>query len=152
MNTNEEIEYKIALAEVDDVLKFTDKEIVDKIPQSFKDFIKQNKDTNYITNINPYLPINSQNIKDETKSIIALIYRSYIATEDEKKKFAEQDKITLEKYEEELKEKYSVENVFKKRKMKQQKETAIIVKEENGIWNKIKNFLKNIFKKSNGKY
>ncbi len=96
MNTNEEIEYKIALAEVDDILKFTDKEIVDKIPQSFKDFIKQNKDTNYITNINPYLPINSQNIKDETKSIIALIYRSYIATEDEKKKFAEQDKITLE--------------------------------------------------------
>ena len=34
--------YEIALTEVDEILKFTDTELVNKIPMSFKKFIKKN--------------------------------------------------------------------------------------------------------------
>ena len=55
--------YKIALAEIDDILKFSDDEILLKIPESFKKFVKENKDKKYISNINPYLPLSYQNLK-----------------------------------------------------------------------------------------
>ena len=44
--------YRIALAEIDDILKFSDDEILLKISESFKKFVKENKDKKYISNIN----------------------------------------------------------------------------------------------------
>ena len=74
--------YKIALAEIDDILKFTDDEISLKIPESFKKFVKENKDKNYISNINPYLPLNYQNLKRETISILALINQDFLTNKN----------------------------------------------------------------------
>ena len=70
--------YRIALAEIDDILKFSDDEILLKISESFKKFVKENKDKKYISNINPYLPLKEQNIKPETASILALINKDFL--------------------------------------------------------------------------
>lgn len=75
----------IVLSEVNDIIYFSDATLKDKIPKSFLKFIEENKDSNYISNINPYLPFEEQEISEEAKNIIALIYRSYIASEEEKK-------------------------------------------------------------------
>ena len=74
--------YKIALAEIDDILKFADDEILLKIPESFKKFVKENKDKNYISNINPYLPLSYQNLKKETISILALINQDFLTNKN----------------------------------------------------------------------
>ena len=84
-----------------------------QIPVSFLNFIKQNKKENHINNINPYLKIEEQNISEEVKAIMALIYRSYIASEEEKKEYQRKDKADLEKLEEEKRQKYSADNLFK---------------------------------------
>ena len=93
LNTNELEEYKRAFSEVNDILKFTDGELVKKIPQNFRKFINDNKADNYITNIIPYIPLEEQQISSKGREIIALIYRSYFADENELKKISEKDKL-----------------------------------------------------------
>ena len=43
--------YKNSFKEVYDILQNTDEELVHKIPKNFMDFIKNNMNTNYKTNI-----------------------------------------------------------------------------------------------------
>lgn len=88
--------YEIALTEVDEILNFTDTELVNKIPIAFRKFIERNKNKDYKPNITPGIPISEQVIKKETQAILSLIFRSYWATEEEKKELEKNDKITYE--------------------------------------------------------
>ena len=88
--------YEIALTEVDEILNFTDTELVNKIPVAFKKFIEKNKNKDYKPNITPGIPISEQVIKKETEAILSLIFRSYWATEEEKRELEKNDKITSE--------------------------------------------------------
>lgn len=79
-------DYKNAFKEVYVILENTDEELVKKIPNKFLEFIKNNMNKEYQTNIKTNIGIDKQNILKETENILALIYRSYWETEDEKKK------------------------------------------------------------------
>ncbi len=113
MNNINAKEYSIALAEVDEILYFTDNWIVSQIPSNFLKFIKENKDKSYISNINPYLPIEKQNVSDEAKALISLIYRTYIADKQEKEVFERKDKKEFENIEKQKREKYNPDNILK---------------------------------------
>lgn len=114
MNNIKDKEYKIALAQVDDILFFTDNKIVSQIPMDFLNYIKNNKEQDYISNINPYLSLEEQDILDETKALISLIYRSYIADKNELLEFEEQDRIKIIEEENKKREKYNPDKIFKK--------------------------------------
>ncbi len=153
INLQEE-KYKIAFAEIDDILYFTDDAIKSKIPTSFFKFIKQNKDINHINNINPYLSIEQQEVSDEAKAIMALIYRSYIASDEEKSDYQKKDKFELDKIEKEKNLKYNPENIFKNQKSDFQKvnedsieykESNLVVNEQISMIKKIKDFFRKIF-------
>ena len=77
------IEYRQALFEVYKILQNTDEEIINKIPEKFMKFVKENMDTNYKFELQKGKELIKQNLKDETKQIIALIYRDYICDEKE---------------------------------------------------------------------
>ncbi len=157
VDVNDE-KYKIALAEVDDILYFTDEDMKSQIPVSFLNFIKQNKKENHINNINPYLKIEEQNISEEVKAIMALIYRSYIASEEEKKEYQRKDKADLEKLEEEKRQKYSADNLFKNQEKdsneeyeddyEEIEEKDLVALEKAGIIERIRNFFKKLFNKN----
>ena len=83
--------YQNALKEVYDILENTDEELVNKIPKNFMEFIHENMNPQYKSNINPNIDIDKQNLLYETSAILSLIYHSYWATEDEKKYLAEKD-------------------------------------------------------------
>ena len=106
-----------ALKEVYEILQNTDEELLSKIPLNFIDFIKSNMNNEYKTNIKCDTDIDKQNLLEETESILALIYRSYWATEKEKGEFAIKDK--EEKILEENKKKENIQNdiykIFEKR-------------------------------------
>lgn len=89
--------YQDAFKEVWEILQNTDEELVSKIPQKFMNFLQNNMNNNYSTSINPDTPIDNQTILKETEAVLALIYRSYWATEDEKIKFIKKDKEELSK-------------------------------------------------------
>ena len=80
------IEYRQALFEVYKILENTDEEIINKIPEKFMKFVKENMDTNYKFELEKGKEIIKQNLKDETKQIIALIYKDYICDEKEHEK------------------------------------------------------------------
>lgn len=148
LDIKEEQEYRIALSEVDDILTFSDETIISRIPKSFVQFVRENKDKSYITNINPYLALEEQNIHEKTKALMSLIYRSYLATEEEKKAFVEKDREEFEKIEALKAEKYNPDNIFKNNNIKPEPvkpEVSIAVIEEKNIFKKIIAKIKNIF-------
>lgn len=124
MINSEEIEYVQALAEISYILKYTDKELVQKIPNKFLKYIEENKDKKYIVNIDENIPLEEQKLKEKTKNLMALIYRNYFCNEEEKKEYDELLNENQIKYDEELNEKYSYENIFKQNKKEIIEETT----------------------------
>ena len=106
--------YREAFAEVLEVIKHSNKNIKSKIPQKFITFLKNNKDKNYNVNINFYDKTWENTVKSETRAILALIYRDYIVSTEERKKLILEEKEENLKIEAELREKYNPNNVFKK--------------------------------------
>ena len=108
------IEYQNALTEVEAILKLMPKDMLNKIPNSFLNFIEQKKSKSYISNLNMELSLNEQILLNETRAILSLIYRSYLCNTEEKRKLKIDDSIELAKKQIELNKKYSYENLFKK--------------------------------------
>ena len=136
-------EFAEASAEINEILKYLPKEEVEKIPSKLREFFKEVSSKDYVTNINPNMPLDKQQIKEKTKDIIALIYRNYWCSEEERKeldqKLIENDK----KFEEELREKYNPDNIFKNNVtttkkeepgVKEEKIEQSLVPQETGKW------------------
>lgn len=75
--------YANAFKEVDVILNNTDINLIKKIPSKFLHFIENNMNNDYNPNINLDIPIDEQHLLEKTDAILALIYRSYWASEQE---------------------------------------------------------------------
>lgn len=106
---------KRAISEVIEILNHTDKEIVEKIPKKFIEFLFENADNDYKPNIDFYNEKWEQFVQEDTQAILAMIYRDYIVSEDEKIKLLKEEKDEKIKLENELREKYNPDNMFKKK-------------------------------------
>ena len=102
-------EYKEALSEVNIVLENTEDEIVKKIPNNFIKFIKENQDKNYKIELEYGKSLIEQNLKKETREILALIYRDYICTPEERKELIKQEQEEKIRIEKEKEEKYNID-------------------------------------------
>ena len=77
---------KKALVEVDLIIEqVIPKEQTLKIPKKFKDFIKNNKDPNYLFKYNFEKELEEQVLMNDTKILLGMLYLNYWATDDEKK-------------------------------------------------------------------
>ena len=142
---------KKAVSEVIDVLKHSEIEVTQKIPKKFIEFLTKNSDRDYIPNID-YSKENWENsIEEDAKVLIALIYRDYIMGEEEKKEVVKE----AQKQEQEIREKYNPDNLFKKNsKIENEKsqddteqevqKSLLIIKEEKW-YERIINKIKEIF-------
>lgn len=136
-------EFAEASAEINEILKYLPKEEVEKIPSKLREFFKEVSSKDYVTNINPNMPLDKQQIKEKTKDIIALIYRNYWCSEEERKELDQKLIENDRKFEEELREKYNPDNIFKnnvtttKKEESEVKEAKIeqsLVPQETGKW------------------
>lgn len=82
-------EFGQVLTEVNEILKISDENIVKKIPYEFRKMVVQNMDKTYISNIQFGKPLEEQNIKSKTRDMLALIFKNYIVSEEEKNKMIE---------------------------------------------------------------
>ena len=105
--------YRNALKEVYDILENTESALLEKIPQKFMNFIKENMNISYKTNVNPEIELVKQPLLKETESILALIYRSYWATDSEKQEFYFKDKNEFINNEELKSQEYQGKDVYK---------------------------------------
>lgn len=104
---------KKAFSEIIEILKHTDKQIVEKIPHNFIKFLFDNMDEEYTVEINFFNENWEDTILEDTKAILALIYRDYVVSDEERKVLLIEEKREQEKQESELREKYNPDNLFK---------------------------------------
>lgn len=83
--------YKNSFKEVYYILQNTEEELLTKIPPKFINFLKENMNENYRINIQLDVDVDKQPLLKETEAILALIYRSFWATDNEKQEFSERD-------------------------------------------------------------
>ncbi len=129
--------YRNSLQEVYIILQNTEDELLKKIPTSFMDFIKTNRNIDYKTNIKQEIELDKQSLLKETENILSLIYRSYWATDEEKKEFAQKDQTEAIEAEKKKKEEYSGRNIdviFEERKESNKTSfdnSLMVIKKEN---------------------
>lgn len=142
--------YAKAYVEVLEILKYLPENEYSKIPQEKIRFLEDNKDDTYSFKLNLNIPLDEQNISIEANSIIVTIFRDYFATNLQKEKL----KIIMEqnekKYQEQLREEYNPDNLFKNEKKKYmnpyvEKNTNFpVVKKEENFFKKLINYVKKL--------
>ena len=137
--------YSNSFTEVYYILQNTERELVNKIPLKFVNFLKDNMNSSYIPNIKTDVPIDQQNILEETEAILSLIYRSYWATDEEKKEFAITDKKDFINNEILKKENYKGKDIYNLFKNKENLNDIVLL--DSLVTIKKENFIKRFFNK-----
>jgi len=148
------VEYSLAMSEALCIINQSD-DYKNKIPNSFLNFMKENAEPNYNPDFNINIPIKELNLRKETKGILALIYRTYICTDEQKIEYDSLLKQNEQKMQEELKEKYDIYKIFNERQQKNvvqepefDNQTKEMVKyNKESIFRRIFNKIKSLFKK-----
>jgi len=145
--------YKNAFKEVYVILENTDEGLLKKIPTKFMKFIKDNMNVDYKTNIKTDIEIDKQDLLKETENVLALIYRSYWATDEEKQEFSRRSRAefieTEKKKQEEFKGK-SIDEIFNKKEVKIDKisiDNNLMVVQKESFIKRVLNKILKIFKK-----
>ena len=138
------LEYSEALGEVLQFLKYTEKALIDKIPKKLMEFFERNAVSKSDLNIGTNKKIEQIDLKPKSKALIGMIYRNYWCNADERKLYDEILKKNEEKFQEETREKYNPDNIFKTREPEKEEVNIILYKESifTRIIQKIKSLLK----------
>ena len=137
-----------AYSEVDEFLGLVKKKKKNQIPKKLRDFFREEKDLNYHKNINPNIPIKEQNLKEETLAIIALLMIQYwYKDENKKQKLLEVLDENERKYQEELREKYNPDNIFKNKNQNNTFEEDVLENDDISVGMQIVEYKEPIFKR-----
>ena len=111
------IETRQAYSEVNAFLQLIDSNMSNKIPKKLKNFFKREMDKKYQPVLKKNIPLKEQNLRRKTIAIISSLYLQYWCTDMSKKeellKTYKNDEI---KYQEQLREKYNPDMLFKNKR------------------------------------
>ena len=111
------------------------------------DFFYENKSDDYEPEIDFDDNVENLKLKKKTKEILAGLYIDYLSTEQQKQDFIKKLRENEAKYQKELKEKYSTDNIFKDRGTNTNIENqSLLVIEKETFFSKIIRKIKEIFK------
>ena len=143
------IKTKEIYSEVYQILNLLGNDYIDKLPTSLINMLREKREINYNPEYTDDIPLNEQNIKKETMSIITLLYLNYwCEDENEKLEVKQILKSNEDNYQLELRERYNPDNIFKNYKQESKKVEANIDDEtsmmpyKKSIFRKIINKLK----------
>lgn len=145
----ENIEYANAYSEVLEILKNISKEDYEKVPSEKIDLFEKNANKNYNFQYDTNLTLDEQNVSKRAKAIIAILFRDYWATPEQREKIlAKQnyDRIQIEKNKQ---KQYNVDNIFKnkERKVEIVENSVSTIEYKESIFSKIKKWFKQTLKK-----
>lgn len=143
-----------AFSETYDVINHMSKEMQEKIPKSFINLIKENRDLDYKVNIDYSIDIKEQLLK-ETKIILSLVYRDYLCSSEKREELLALDIEEIRREEKSSQEKYKIDYDSRKKEklqdveeLKNKEQETLPIKVEKDKWYiKIINFIKKILKR-----
>ena len=144
-----------AYTEIDNFIELLDEYNRNKVPKKLREYFKKEKDNTYTKTINPNIPIKKQSLKEETLALIAMLNLQYwCEDENEKEKLKNIYNENEIRHQEELKEKYNPDNLFKD-KIKtnvegiEHEQTDMVQYRKENIFSKIKRLLLKLLYKKN---
>lgn len=143
-----------AYAEVDKILSFMEVKYVEKVPKKMREMFKNEKLQDYEPNIDKNIPLAEQQLERKTLAILAMLNLNYWCENQEEKQellraYSDNDK----KREEELREKYNPDNIFKNKNKEQDAEqeidkiTSVIEYKEKNLIKKLLDKIKRLFRR-----
>ena len=137
------------LSETYCLLKHFPKAYIEKIPPKILELINHFSDSKYYIDIDTEKTLDEQNISEETKNMLIVFKYNYWSTEGEKQMIYDKLDENEMKYQQELREKFNYENIFKNKSTQvnvAEKNVAMIEYKE-PIFKSILNRIKSIFKR-----
>ncbi len=107
--------YSKAYKEIVEILKYVPEESVNKIPKEMRDMFEAEQLKTYNFQIDTEKPFEEQELLEETKAILANIFRDYWATDYQKSRIIEKENQDREEFERQKREKYNPNDIFKNR-------------------------------------
>ena len=143
-----------AYAEVDKILSFMEIKYVEKVPKKMREMFKNEKLQGYEPNIDKNIPLEEQQLERKTLAILAMLNLNYWCENQEEKQellraYSDNDK----KREEELREKYNPDNIFKNKNKEQDAEqgtdkiTSVVEYKEKNFIKKLLDKIKRLFRR-----
>ena len=138
-----------AYVEVLEILKYIPETDYKKVPNEIIENMKINADKEYNYVVTHFENFFEQEMLKETETILAVLFRDYWATEEQKKKILEKEQYDVRILEEGKREKYNPDDIFKKANKSKQinietqksaADTALIEYKES-FFTKFKNFI-----------
>lgn len=151
MKNNVEIsEYRIAATEVIYILDYFSEEFKANIPTNFLKFLNEQAIPEYNPNFDFSHGLDRLELRNKTKTLLAMIYRNYICSEKEKIEYEKILKQNENTYQIELREKYNPDNIFQKDKkeyntLNNERDTVQLVKYKESKLIKFINWFKKLF-------
>lgn len=145
--------YNKAFKEVVEILKHVPEESVQKIPQDMRDMFEEEMDKDYIFEVKDNVEFEDLKLLDETKAILANIFRDYWATSYQRERILAKEQYDRQKVDEEKQKKYNSNDLFKRKNINDTKEIEssnnenlpVIVKEKK-FYQKLINFIRKLFR------
>ena len=141
--------YHKAYKEVIEILKYMSQEDIERIPNQMIKMFKEKMDKNHEFKYDESKKFAEQELLIETKAILANIFRDYWATPEQREKIKAKQNYDRKKSEEQKREKYNPENIFKKQNEIPNKENieenTSMIQYKESAFNKIMNKIKRIF-------
>lgn len=141
------IKTKEIYSEVYQVLNLLGNEYIDKLPKSLFNMLEEKRNINYEPKYIEDIPLNKQDIKRETLSIIALLHLNYWCENlNEKNELNQMFKNNEDRYQDGLRKKYNPDNIFKKQVQENiMKNEVALVEYKESIFKRLINKIKSLF-------
>lgn len=120
-------EYQIAYTEVLEILKNIPFGDYKKIPVQKIQLFETHAKKDYPFSYHPEISLEEQNVSEKAKTILALLFRDYWATSEQREKIMAKENFDRQKLEEKKQEKYNSEGLFQNEKIDNS------IKEENSL-------------------
>lgn len=139
-----------AAVEFNSILEYTSEDLKNKIPKKFLDFLQSIQSKTYKFEYDKTKKLDEQKLKPKTRGLIALVYQDYICNEAEKEEYIQKSQKIIKQIEENKREKYNPNDIFKDKKIENDRDTTNtveIVEYKESIIKRIIRKIKNIFTK-----
>ena len=144
-------EYKIAYSEVLEILKYIPKEEFNKVPQDMLEMFKTNASNENQFIYDPNKTLQEQNVSEIARAIIAILFRDYWANKIQREKIIQKQNYDRIKLNEEKREKYNPDNIFKNREIRTIENTTSnivsMIAYKESAFKRLLNKIKSIFAK-----
>lgn len=141
----ENIEYSKSLYQLSEILKYIEPNLKARIPKKFISYFETNKLKDYNWSIDKSVPLEKQDLLPTTKEILTVLYKDYMCNDIERFELEKTLKDNEIKYQNELKEKYNPDNLFKNKQ--KEVENAITENETTSVVAYKESFIKSIISK-----